>query len=43
LNFSQDLPDPRQGVHVSLFNHAWGTNYPQWAGGDWLYRFTLRG
>jgi hypothetical protein len=43
LNFSQDLPDPRQGVHVSLFNNAWGTNYPQWAGGDWLYRFTLRG
>jgi len=43
LNFSQELPDPQAGVHVSLFNNAWGTNYPQWAGGDWLYRFTLRG
>lgn len=43
LNFSNKLPDLRQGVHVSLFNNAWGTNYPQWAGGSWRYRFTLRG
>ncbi len=43
LNFSEDLPDLRQGVHVSLFNNAWGTNYPQWAAGDWMYRFTLAG
>jgi hypothetical protein len=43
LNFSQDLPDLRKGVHVCLFNNAWGTNYPQWAGGDWMYRFELRG
>ncbi len=41
LNFSPDLPDLREGVHVNLFNNAWGTNYPQWAGGDWRYRFTL--
>jgi hypothetical protein len=43
LNFSQELPDSRQGAHVNLFNNAWGTNYPQWAGGDWRYRFTLMG
>jgi hypothetical protein len=43
LNFSMDLPDLQQGAHVSLFNNAWGTNYPQWAGGDWMYRFTLSG
>lgn len=43
LNFSMDLPDLQQGVHVSLFNNAWGTNYPQWAGGNWMYRFTLVG
>jgi hypothetical protein len=43
LNFSEELPDLRQGVHVNLFNNAWGTNYPQWAGGDWMYRFTLTG
>ena len=42
LNFSRTLPDLKQGIHVSLFNNGWGTNYPQWAGGDWLYRFTLR-
>jgi hypothetical protein len=41
LNFSNELPDLRQGVHVCLFNNAWGTNYPQWAGGNWRYRFTL--
>ncbi len=43
INFSEDLPDQGKGAHVSLFNNAWGTNYPQWAGGDWLYRFSLRG
>ena len=41
LNFSKDLPDMRKGVHINLFNNAWGTNYIQWAGGDWVYRFTL--
>ncbi len=43
LNFSENLPDLTKGVHVSLFNNAWGTNYPQWAGGDWMYRFRLQG
>jgi hypothetical protein len=43
LNFSKELPDMRNGAHVSLYNNAWGTNYPQWAGGDWRYRFTLVG
>ena len=42
LNFSRQLPRVQQGIHVSLFNNAWGTNYPQWCGGDWLFRFTLR-
>lgn len=41
LNFSRELPDMKQGIHISLFNNAWGTNYPQWAGGDWKYRFIL--
>lgn len=43
LNFGMDPPDLNKGVHVSLFNNAWGTNYPQWAGGDWKYRFVLKG
>jgi hypothetical protein len=41
LDFSLELPTMQDGVHVSLFNNAWGTNYPQWCGGDWMYRFTL--
>ena len=41
LNFSRQLPGLEKGIHFSLFNNAWGTNYPQWCGGDWLFRFTL--
>ncbi len=41
LNFNEELPDLQQGIHINLFNNAWGTNYPQWAGGDWIYRFRL--
>ena len=41
LNFSLNQPDVSGGVHFSLFNNAWGTNYPQWCGGDWSYRFTI--
>ncbi len=43
INFSPELPDFGSGVHVSLYNNAWGTNYPQWCGGDWRYRFELLG
>ena len=42
LNFTVEQPDMTAGVHVSLFNNAWGTNYPQWCGGDWMYRFQLQ-
>ncbi len=41
LNFTKALPDLSRGLHFSLFNNAWGTNYIQWAGGDWSYRFSL--
>ena len=41
LNFSVQMPNFTTGAHVSLFNNCWGTNYPQWSGGDWLYRFQL--
>lgn len=43
LNFSLNPPDVKSGAHINLFNNAWGTNYIQWCGGDWAYRFTLRG
>jgi hypothetical protein len=42
LNFSKELPPMDAGFHVNLFNNAWGTNYPQWRGGDWAFRFVLR-
>ena len=42
LNFSLNPPDLKSGIHVNLFNNAWGTNYIQWCGGDWSYRFMLR-
>ena len=41
LDFSLELPTMQDGLHVSLYNNAWGTNYPQWCGGDWMYRFNL--
>jgi hypothetical protein len=41
LDFSMQLPDLSRGVHFNLFNNAWGTNYVQWCGGDWSYRFQI--
>jgi hypothetical protein len=41
IDFSLELPTMQDGVHIGLYNNAWGTNYPQWCGGDWMYRFTL--
>ena len=41
LNFSRALPRKNGGAHVCLFNNAWGTNYPQWCGGSWTYRFRV--
>jgi hypothetical protein len=41
LDFSLEVPTMQDGIHVCLYNNAWGTNYPQWCGGDWTYRFNL--
>lgn len=41
LDFSLKLPNLSAGIHFNLFNNAWGTNYPQWCGGDWSYRFRM--
>jgi hypothetical protein len=41
LDFSLEPPTMQDGLHVSLYNNAWGTNYPQWCGGDWMYRINL--
>src|SRR5262249_19253077 len=42
LAFSRDEPDLAGGIHCSLFNNAWGTNYVQWFGEDMRFRFVLR-
>ena len=42
LNFSKDQPDLSSGMHVNLFNNAWGTNYIMWYGEDMRSRFILR-
>ncbi len=42
LNFSRSQPDLSTGVHCSLFNNAWGTNYIMWFGEDMRFRFVLR-
>ncbi|MFP5228166.1 MAG: DUF5054 domain-containing protein [Acidobacteriota bacterium] len=41
LNFSREQPDLTGGVHCSLFNNAWGTNYIMWFGEDMRFRFVL--
>lgn len=41
LNFSREQPDLANGMHVSLFNNAWGTNYIMWFGEDMRFRFVL--
>jgi hypothetical protein len=42
IYFSKDQPDLSKGVHFSLFNNAWGTNYIQWFGEDLRFRFEVR-
>jgi hypothetical protein len=42
IYYSNDQPDLSKGIHFSLFNNAWGTNYIQWFGEDTRFRFVLR-
>jgi hypothetical protein len=42
LNFDDRLPGMAGGVHVNLFNNAWGTNYVMWLSDDMRFRFVLR-
>jgi hypothetical protein len=42
IYFSNDQPDISKGVHFSLFNNAWGTNYIQWFGEDLRFRFEVK-
>jgi hypothetical protein len=42
IYFSEDQPQIDKGIHFSLFNNGWGTNYIQWFGEDMRFRVTLR-
>ncbi len=41
--FSRSQPDVAKGLHFSLFNNGWGTNYIQWFGEDMRFRFRISG
>lgn len=34
--------DREPAIYFNLFNNMWGTNFPQWIGGNFRYRFVLR-
>lgn len=42
IYFSTAQPDISDGIHFSLFNNGWGTNYIQWFGEDMRFRFAIR-
>jgi hypothetical protein len=42
IYFSNEQPELSRGIHFSLYNNGWGTNYIQWFGEDMQFRFTLR-
>jgi hypothetical protein len=42
IYFSKEQPDLRKGLHFSLYNNTWGTNYIQWFGEDLRFRFEAR-
>ena len=41
ISYSREQPNPENGLHYSLFNNGWGTNYVQWFGGNAHFRFSL--
>jgi hypothetical protein len=42
IYFSKSQPNLSKGIHFSLFNNGWGTNYVQWFGEDMQFRFTVQ-
>ena len=41
LDFNDQLPDLRLGMHALLQNNLWGTNFRMWDAADGLFRFRL--
>ncbi|HSH20015.1 MAG TPA: DUF5054 domain-containing protein, partial [Draconibacterium sp.] len=42
LNFDNQLPDVKDGVHFCLHNNVWGTNFMMWFYEDMKYRFKMK-
>ena len=42
LNFDNQLPDVKDGVHFCLHNNVWGTNFMMWFGEDMKFRFKMK-
>ncbi|TDF99743.1 glycoside hydrolase family 38 C-terminal domain-containing protein [Paenibacillus piri] len=40
-DFEHDYKPEKPELNFNLFNNWWGTNFPQWTGGDLTYRFRL--
>jgi hypothetical protein len=42
--YRKNYEKPKEPIaYFNLFNNMWGTNFPQWIGGDFCYRFVLFG
>jgi hypothetical protein len=42
--YRKDYKKPEEQIlYFNLFNNMWGTNFPQWIGGDLCYRYILFG
>jgi hypothetical protein len=44
LKYTKDYKEADEAIaYFNLFNNMWGTNFPQWIGGDLCYRYVLVG
>jgi alpha-mannosidase len=42
--YKRNYVEPEEPIaYFNLFNNMWGTNFPQWIGGDFTFRYTLFG
>lgn len=41
INYSNEYPDKRGGIHFNLSNNLWGTNFNMWNEGSLTYRFMV--
>ena len=41
IDFHNQLPDLKDGMHFNLYNNVWGTNFAMWFDDDALFRFHL--